>query len=85
MNRSDQTLYENINFQSNRTKRQTLLLDVVNEVSGESLKTFNLRLAEPLIIDKLSDVYLDDKLYADMIIDEGVARSYDGKTKKGWC
>ena len=33
----------------------------------------------------LSDVYLDGKLYADMIIDEGLARPYDGKTKKGWC
>ena len=33
----------------------------------------------------LSDVYLDDKLYSKMIIDEGLARPYDGKTKKGWC
>ncbi len=33
----------------------------------------------------LSDVYLDDKLYSKMIIDKGLARSYDGKTKKGWC
>jgi len=33
----------------------------------------------------LSDVYLDDKLYYKMIIDEGLARPYDGKTKKGWC
>jgi len=33
----------------------------------------------------LSDVYLDGKLYADMIIKEGLARPYDGKTKKGWC
>ena len=30
----------------------------------------------------LSDVYLDDKLYSKMIIDEGLARPYDGKTKK---
>ena len=33
----------------------------------------------------LSDVYLDDKLYSKMIIDKGLARPYDGKTKKGWC
>ena len=33
----------------------------------------------------LSDVYLDDKLYYKMIIDEGLAKPYDGKTKKSWC
>jgi len=33
----------------------------------------------------LSNVYLDDKLYSKMIIDEGLARPYDGKTKKDWC
>jgi micrococcal nuclease len=33
----------------------------------------------------LTNVYLDGKLYSKMIIDEKLARSYDGGTKKGWC
>ena len=33
----------------------------------------------------LSNVYLDGYLYADMIINEGLARPYDGGSKEGWC
>lgn len=33
----------------------------------------------------LTNVYLDGKLYSKMIIDAGLARPYDGGTKKGWC
>lgn len=33
----------------------------------------------------LTNVYLDGKLYADMIIKKGLARPYDGGTKHGWC
>ena len=33
----------------------------------------------------LSNVYLDGHLYADMIINEGLARPYDGGKKEGWC
>jgi micrococcal nuclease len=33
----------------------------------------------------LSNVYLDGYLYADMIINEGLARPYDGGKKDGWC
>ena len=33
----------------------------------------------------LSNVYLDGHLYADMIINEGLARPYDGGKKDGWC
>jgi len=55
----NQTFYENTSFQSNRTKKQTLILDVVNSVHREALINFELTLPEPLIIDKLSDIYLD--------------------------
>jgi endonuclease YncB( thermonuclease family) len=33
----------------------------------------------------LSNVYLDGLLYSDILIDKGLARSYDGGAKKGWC
>ena len=33
----------------------------------------------------LSNVYLDGYLYADMIINEQLARPYDGGKKDGWC
>lgn len=33
----------------------------------------------------LSNVYLDGYLYADMIINEQLARPYDGGKKEGWC
>ena len=33
----------------------------------------------------LSNVYLDGELYAQKLIDSGLARAYDGGTKKGWC
>ena len=54
----NQTFYENTGFQFNRITKQTLLLDVVNK-EGIELKEFDLILPEPLIIDKLSDIYLD--------------------------
>ena len=33
----------------------------------------------------LSNVYIDGYLYADMIINEQLARPYDGGKKEGWC
>ena len=33
----------------------------------------------------LSNVYLDGYLYADMIINEQLAKAYDGGKKEGWC
>ena len=33
----------------------------------------------------LSNVYLDGLLYSDILIEKGLARSYDGGAKKGWC
>jgi len=33
----------------------------------------------------LSNVYLDGKLYADLIIAKGLAKSYDGGKKISWC
>lgn len=33
----------------------------------------------------LADVYLDGELYSQKLIDAGLARPYDGGTKKPWC
>ena len=33
----------------------------------------------------LSNVYLDGKLYSNILIEKGLARPYDGGAKKGWC
>ena len=47
--------YLNTGYTDKRTKRQTLILDVT---IGTDI-TFSVTLQEPLIIDSLSDVYLD--------------------------
>jgi len=33
----------------------------------------------------LSNVYLDGKLYSNLVIEKGLARPYDGGIKHGWC
>ena len=71
-------------------KLEALFLSKINKIKKSSSKRCNNHFSDELVkiltADSiLSDVYLDDKLYADMIIDEGLARPYDGKTKKGWC
>jgi len=55
------SLYQNTNYSFERNERQSLILDVIIsvDVSTSVPPTFNLVLPEPLIIDKLSDIYLD--------------------------
>ena len=55
------SLYQNTNYSFERSERKTLLLDVIimDGASATEPPTFNLELSEPLIIDKLSDIYLD--------------------------
>jgi len=52
---SGNNTYINSGYTDKRTKRQTLILDVTIEATT----TFDKELLEPLIIDSLSDVYLD--------------------------
>ena len=47
--------YQNSNYSFERNERKTLILDVT--ISNGT--TFDITLHEPLIIDKLSDIYLD--------------------------
>ena len=49
------SLYQNTNYSFERSERKTLILDVV--INDDT--TFSEKLHEPLIIDKLSDIYLD--------------------------
>ena len=48
--------YENTNYSFERSERKTLILDYK---IGTTITNISLPLYEPLIIDKLSDVYLD--------------------------
>ena len=50
------SLYQNSNYSFERRERKTMILEI-DLSAGEN--TFSEKLIEPLIIDKLSDIYLD--------------------------
>jgi len=50
------SLYQNTNYSFERSERKTLIVDYI---INETITDINLPLYEPLIIDKLSDIYLD--------------------------
>ena len=58
-----QMMYQNPGYQFERRNKKTLILDVIitDATGGKGVAppTFNLNLPESLIIDKLSDIYLD--------------------------
>ena len=53
------SLYQNSNYNFERRERKTLIIDSVNNVLSNASGRFTTVLTEPLIIDKLSDVYLE--------------------------
>jgi hypoxanthine phosphoribosyltransferase len=54
------SLYQNTNYTFERMERKTLIIDVDDTGTALSaMNNFNIKLHEPLIIDKLSDIYLD--------------------------
>jgi len=56
-NPNPENMYQNQGFSFNRTERKTLIIDrIIGNIGHESIK---LPLYEPLLIDKLSDVYLE--------------------------
>ena len=63
MNTEDYTFYKNTGYRNTRNRKQILILDV-NDSAGEahlgSGEEFSVDLFEPLIIDKQSEVYLDN-------------------------
>ena len=55
-------LYQNGGYQTERVQRKNLLLDIQQEASSDGtndVTNFTIDLQEPLIIDKLSDMYLE--------------------------
>ena len=59
-------MYQNTGYSNNRNRKRTLILDIDDSVSGDTHLgaggEFNIKLFEPLIIDKHSEVYLDNCL-----------------------
>ena len=57
-------MYQNSGYNNTRNRKRTLILDVddkeTNDVHLGSAGTFNIDLFEPLVIDKHSEVYLDN-------------------------
>ena len=52
-------LYQNQGYQTERVQRKNLLLDIQQTSSDGDVTNFTINLQEPLIIDKLSDMYLE--------------------------
>ena len=66
MNNDNFQYYENSGYKNLRNRKRTLILDVDDSTAGDthlgSGGEFNIKLFEPLIIDKHSEVYLDNFL-----------------------
>ena len=64
MDTTDYTFYKNNGFRNTRNRKQILILDVDDsDIGADYLGSggeFNIKLFEPLIIDKQSEVYLDN-------------------------
>tara|TARA_B100000900_G_scaffold408786_1_gene423621 strand:- start:2826 stop:3383 length:558 start_codon:yes stop_codon:yes gene_type:complete len=52
-------LYQNGGYQTERVQRKSMILDIQQTSSGDDITNFTINLQEPLIIDKLSDMYLE--------------------------
>lgn len=58
-NDSELKLFQNSGYIDHRNQKQILILDIDQDRDGSAGGVFKVSLAEPLIIDKLSDIYLD--------------------------
>jgi hypothetical protein len=58
-NNAKLSLFQNQGYQYERRKTKTLLLDVSSDIGDDMDENFSVKLIEPLVIDTLSDVYLD--------------------------
>jgi len=53
-------LYQNPGYHFERREKKTVILDVSSRTSSLAIEEeFNVKLLEPLVVDRLSDVYLD--------------------------
>ena len=64
--------YENTRYSFERSERKTLILDYK---IGTTITNISLPLYEPLIIDKLSDVYLDSFTTHDAIVNTNIEKA----------
>jgi hypothetical protein len=53
------SFYQNSSYQFERREKKTVILDVSSGEETNMPEEFNIKLLEPLVIDRLSDVYLD--------------------------
>ena len=53
------SLYQNSNYTFERREKKTLIVDSINHKLTDTGGKFTTELTEPLIVDKLSDVYLE--------------------------
>tara|TARA_B100001287_G_C22683440_1_gene531861 strand:+ start:1975 stop:2601 length:627 start_codon:yes stop_codon:yes gene_type:complete len=58
-NNAKLSLFQNQGYQFERKKTKTLLLDVSSDIASAMPDNFSVKLVEPLVIDTLSDIYLD--------------------------
>ena len=58
-NNAKLSLFQNQGYQFERRQTKTLLLDVSSDIAKAMPDNFSVELNEPLIIDTLSDIYLD--------------------------
>lgn len=66
-------MYQNSNYSFERENRKTITID---HNIGTSITPFNLTLHEPLIIDKLSDIYLDSFITVNCLINSGAGLGF---------
>jgi len=60
MEREQFQYYENSGYKNTRNKKRTLILDIEDNTALGAGSEFNIKLYEPLIVDKQSEVYLDN-------------------------
>ena len=58
-NNAKASFFHNQGYQFERRKTKTLLLDVSSDISTKMPDNFSVELIEPVVIDTLSDIYLD--------------------------
>ena len=64
--------YQNPGYQLERREKKTVILDVSSPKAGAMPTEFNVKLLEPLIVDRLSDVYLDSFITNNALVNTAV-------------
>jgi hypothetical protein len=67
--------YENSGYKNLRNKKKTLILDITDNTALSSGSEFNIKLFEPLKIDKQSELYLDNFITFNSMLADNSERS----------